>query len=68
MISVLNSAAISLRVSGIWSGCGGLVCSVAGAVAAAECQFPGAAAAADQQPAVTGAAGIDGQPGTGSWR
>jgi hypothetical protein len=32
MISVLNSAAISLRVSGIWSSGAGLVCSVAAVV------------------------------------
>ena len=36
---------------------------VAGAVAAVERQLPGAAVAADQQPAVTGPAGVDGQPG-----
>src|SRR6266700_81768 len=36
---------------------------VAGAVAAVERQLPGAAVTADQQPAVTGPSGVDGQPG-----
>jgi hypothetical protein len=36
---------------------------MAGAVAAVEGQFPGAAVAADQQPPVPGPAGVDGQPG-----